>query len=279
MNGINNMTNLKKLEKSKGVVVFALNSATVDYIALADQTSRLIDHHLKLPITLITDLDASPKFLYDNIIRIESQDGNFRIDNGVQKEWRNFGRYQAYELSPYTETILLDSDYLVLDDSLLKLFDQDFDYRLMHNSHTPAGPSYQLMGSMALPFIWATVVLFRKTLKAEQYFNLIGRIQRNYSYYKTLFNCNGSYRNDHAFAIANIILNGYNTNEHQSIPWSMLTIENAVTSIELQNNFLIVRDTTHADVIARQNLHVMNKEYLLSDNFVTFVTGVCNEPA
>ena len=273
------MTNLKKLEKSKGVVVFAFNSSTVDYVALADQTSRLIEHNLKLPVTLITDLNASPKFLYDNVIRIESQSGNFRVENGVQKEWRNFGRYQAYELSPYDETILLDSDYLVLDNSLLKLFEQEFDYRLMHNSYSPTGPCYQLMGSMGLPFIWATVVLFRKTSKAKQFFDLVGRIQKNYSYYHVLFNCNGSYRNDYAFAIANIILNGYSIDEYRSIPWPMLTIEDPVTSIELRNNFLIVRNSNRADVISRQNLHVMNKEYLLSDHFVTFVTGVCNEPA
>ena len=272
------MTNLRKLEKSKGIVVFAFNSSTVDYVALADQTSRLIDHHLKLPVTLITDADASPKFLYDKIIRIENQGVNFRIDNGVQKEWRNFGRYRAYELSPYDETILLDGDYLVLDDSLLKLFDQDFDYRLMYNSHNTNGPLYQLMGGMGLPFVWATVVLFRKTPKARKYFDLIGRVQRNYSFYHALFSCSGSYRNDYAFAIANIILNGYSIDEYKSIPWSMLTIEHAITSLEHRDNFLIVRDSKRADVIARQNIHVMNKDYLLSDNFVTFVTGVCNEP-
>ena len=272
---MNSMKNSEKYAKSKGVVVFAFNTDTVDYVALADLTSQLTAHNLKLPVTLITDHSANPKFDYDKIIRVTSAGGNFRTDNGFKQEWRNFGRYLAYELSPYTETIVLDGDYLVLDNSLLKLFEQDFDYKLMHNNQSPAGPSYQLMGSMALPFVWATVVLFRKTEIARQYFSLVGRVQRNYGYYKTLFNGSGTYRNDYAFAIANIILNGYSIDEHESIPWTMLTIENKINSMETKNNFIVVRYDSAADVIARQNLHVMDKTYLRSDNFRQFVESAC----
>ena len=109
------------------------------------------------------------------------------------------------------------------------------------------------------------------------YFDLIGRIQNNYSYYKTLFNCNGSYRNDYAFAIANIILNGYSVDEYKSIPWTMTTIENSIEDIEIKDTFLAVRQLGIADVIARQNLHIMDKEFLLSPAFSKFVDKVCNE--
>ena len=93
----------------------------------------------------------------------------------------------AYELSPYEETILIDSDYLILDDSLLKLFATNFDYRLMHYNRTPSGPSLEMMGNTSLPFVWATIVLFRKTLRAKLFFSLVGRIQRNYNYYRMLY--------------------------------------------------------------------------------------------
>lgn len=271
------MTNSSVSVKSKGVVVFAFNSTTVDYVALADQTSQLTSKALGLPITLITDPGANPVFAYDRIIRVESQGGNFRVDDGVEKEWRNFGRYLAYELSPYDETLLIDGDYLVLDESLLKLFEQEFDYRLMRNSQSPISPCYNLMGSVAaLPFVWATVVLFRKSQKAKQYFELIGRIQRNYGYYRALFNGQGSYRNDYAFAMADIILNGYSIDEYKGIPWVMTTIEDKISSLETKGSFIVVRQDTRADVVAKQNLHIMDKDYLLSDNFKSFVAGECN---
>lgn len=273
--------NSKELEKSKttGVLVFAFNTNSVDYVSLADKTSRLTAKNLNLPITLVTDLDATPEFAYDNIIRVQSQSGNFRTENGEIKEWKNFGRYLAYELSPYDTTILLDGDYLVLDKSLLKLLEGDYDYRLMHNSHNPKDGLYQKMGFIGLPFVWATVVLFKKSQKTKQYFNLIGRIQRNYNYYKSLFGCDGSYRNDYAFAIANLILNGYSIDEYKGIPWSMLTIEQPIMNIDFTDNFIIFKYPNRADVLPVQNVHVMDKHFLLSEKFTIFVDKVLNELA
>ena len=274
------MTNSNESVKSRGVVVFAFNSTNVDYVAIADQTSRLISHNLNLPVTLITDIDADPKFSYDQVIRINSSNGNFRTDLDNQiVEWKNFGRYQAHELSPYYETLLVDTDYLVLDDSLLKLFATDFDYRLMHHNTTPAGASYEEMGEVSLPFIWATVILFRKTERARLFFNLVGRIQRNYTYYRALYNVREvNYRNDYAFAIANNILSGYSLNEDQGIPWSMFTIDQKIERIMLTDNFIQVFHEEKATVIPYQNIHVMDKEYLLSRDFEQVVEAIV-EPA
>ena len=262
--------NSKNLEKSKGVVLFAFNT-DVDYVTIADRCSRLISHNLKLPVTLVTGFDEQPKFEYDNIIRVDnSNTSNFRTNlNDEQVTWRNFGRYLAYEFSPYDQTLLLDSDYMVFDDSLLKLFESTVDYRLMHHNATDRGPSYECMGETSLPYIWATVVLFNKTEKSRMFFDLIGRIQRNYGYYKKLYNIReGNYRNDYAFAIANNIINGYTLNEDQGIPWCMLTIDEKIESIpRVTDNFLQIRFKDRAVVIPRQSVHVMDKDYLLSRDF------------
>jgi hypothetical protein len=260
--------------KSRGVVVFAFNT-TIDYVAIADQTSRLISHTLNLPITLITDLDSTPKFTYDRVVRIEKQGDTFKTED-MSFRWRNLGRHLAYDLSPYDETILVDTDYLVLDDSLLKLFATDFDYRLMHHNATPAGASYEMMGETSLPFIWATVVLFRKTERARLFFDLVGRVQRNYSYYRALYNVReGNFRNDYAFAIANNIISGYTLNEDQGIPWSMFTIEKKIECIILKDNFIHVHHNETAAVVPYQNIHVMDKEYLQSRDFEQVVEAIC----
>ncbi len=270
------MKNSKKYAKSRGVVVFAFNT-TVDYVAIADQTSRIISHALNLPITLVTDLDSEPNFAYDNIIRLDPEHGNIRMNlNSQQIEWRNFGRYLAYELSPYEETVLLDTDYLVFDNSLLKLFATNFDYRLMHHNATESGPSYEQMGETSLPFVWATVVLFRKTERAKLFFNLVGRIQRNYSYYRNLYNIRErNFRNDYAFAIANNILSGYSLNEDRGIPWAMFTIEKKIEKIMLTDNFIQVYYDNEATMVPYQNIHVMDKNYLQSRDFEQVVEAIC----
>jgi hypothetical protein len=270
------MTNSENLEKSismsRGVVVFAFNTATVDYVKIADQTSQLITMSLGLPITLITDYDADPKFRYDNIITIDKQGDNFR-DGSVQ--WRNFGRHYAYTLSPYDETVLLDTDYLVLDNSLNTLFATDFDYKLMHHNTNYAGAVYEQMGEISLPFVWATVVLFRKSKKSQLLFDLVGKIERNYGYYRALYNIReGNYRNDYAFAIANNILSGYNLNESQGIPWPMFTIEEKIDQILYDDNFLYVYSQGTGKVVARQNTHIMDKQYLQSAEFEQLVNGL-----
>jgi hypothetical protein len=269
------MTNSRKLEKSKGVVVFAFNTA-VDYVAIADQTSKLIQRNLNLPVTLITDHDAKPEFAYDQVIRGDQQGATYRTED-MNVQWRNFGRYLAYELSPYSETILLDTDYLVLDDSLLKLFATEWDYKLMHHNVDERGSSYEMMGQTSLPFIWATVVLFRKTEKARMLFELVGKIQRNYNYYRLLYNIReGNYRNDYAFAIANIIISGYAINESQGIPWKMFTLTNKIEQLVVDGSSTRAYFESNAPLcLPQQNIHVMDKEYLQTEQFKQFVRTIC----
>lgn len=262
--------------KSRGILVFAFNT-NVDYVTIADRTSRLAQRILGLPITLVTDLESKPNFDYDTIIRIDNTSNNFRTDlNDAKVTWRNFGRYLAYELSPYTETILMDTDYLVLDNSLLKLFETEFDYKLMHHNRNLEGYSYEMMGETSLPYIWATVVLFRRTERSRLFFNLIGRIQRNYRYYRALYNIReGNYRNDYAFAIANNIINGYSLNEDQGIPWRMLTVDQKIDKIMLTDTQVQIYHGNTATVVPHQCLHVMDKEYLQSRDFEQVVEAIC----
>ena len=269
------MKNSSGLEESKGCVLFAFNTNEVDYVSIADANSKLITKNLNLPVTLVTDLKTVPKFNYDKIIRIENTLDNFRTFGQTKQTWRNGGRSYAYELSPYDLTLVLDSDYLILDNSLTKLIEQPFDYRLQYNSYSDAGLLYNTMGtSYSLPFVWATCVLFRKTTQTKLYFDLIQRIERNYAYYKALFHAKGTFRNDYAFAMADIILNGYSVDHHQGNPLKMFTIEQDIASIEIKNNLMIIKHCDSAVVSPVQNVHIMDKNYLQTDQFRQFIEGL-----
>ena len=258
----------------KGVLLFAYNNGITDYLEMAIRTAKRVNQFLNLPVSIVTDIVDIKKYpnVFDKIITSMPDTSNTRD----KKVWINKGRYQAYDLSPYDETILLDTDYLVLDDSLLKLFKTDFDYKLMHHNVTPNGPSYEMMGETSLPYIWATVVVFNKTEKSRLFFDLIGRIQRNYRYYKRLYNIReGNYRNDYAFAIANNIINGYSLNEDQGIPWRMYTVDKPVKRIMLTDNFIRIYYEDSATVVPYQGIHLMDKDYLLSRDFEQVLEVVC----
>lgn len=274
------MKNSSGLEESKGCVLFAYNTREIDYVSIADANAKLITKNLNLPVTLITDLSTEPKFKYDKIIRVENTLDNFRTFGQTKQTWRNGGRSQAYDLSPYDLTLILDSDYLILDQSLTKLFDQWFDYRLQYNSYSDSGLLYNNMGTnYSLPFVWATCVLFRKSIKTKLYFDLIKKIERNYAYYKTLFQARGTFRNDYVFAMADIILNGYKVNQSKGNPLKMFTIEQDIESIYIKDKFMIIKHNDRAVVSPTQNVHIMDKKYLQSDHFQQLIQGLCNDLA
>lgn len=261
-------------EKSRGILLFAFNTDTIDYIKIAERSAQIAKTILNLPVTLITDLPIV-NTVFDNIIQVDNSLQNYKPGQ-TNHMWRNGDRYRAYELSPYYETVLIDSDYLVLDDSLLKLFQLEFDYKIMSYNQTPEGDWNEPMGIFSLQYLWATVILFRKTQKSEMLFNLVGRIQRNYRYYINLYHIRGSqFRNDYAFTIANNILNGYDQEMPSGIFWKMLTFVNAVASLSISNNIITVKESSRAYVIPKQNIHIMDKNYLLSDNFENFVRSIC----
>jgi hypothetical protein len=260
------MKNSNVPEKSRGVVLFAYNTDAVDYVAIANKAARLIKHTLDLPTTIITDSEVVNNFK------------NTRVGYANQTPWRNGGRYHAYELSPYDETILLDSDYLQLDRSLLTILDTTQDYRLIHNNHSPRQSMSGNMGELSLDYVWATAVTFKRTEKTKLLFELVGRIQRNYGYYQKLYQITArNFRNDYAFAIANNILSGYTTDKTNGVPWTMLTFDRLISQIDIMPDKLIVREEAQAYVIPRQNIHIIDKDYLQSAGFSKFVDDICQE--
>jgi hypothetical protein len=260
------MKNSNVSVKSRGVVLFAHNTNAVDYVLIANNAARLIKHTLDLPTTIITDCDVVNDFK------------NTRVGYANLTPWRNGGRYYAYDLSPYDETILLDSDYLQLDRSLLTILDTTQDYRLIHNNTSPRQTMSGNMGELGLNYVWATAITFKRTEKTKLLFELVGRIQRNYSYYRKLYQIAArNFRNDYAFAIANNILSGYTTDNTNGIPWTMLTFEKSVRQINIIPNKLIIREQEQAHVIPRQNIHIIDKDYLQSDGFSKFVDEICQE--
>jgi len=273
------MKNSNLLEKSKGVVFFAFDSVTTKYTDIAVQNARLVKQHLKLPVTLITDSNEDFNTTFDKIVKISYHENNFRsLTKDSIIEWKNLKRHTAYELSPYDETLLLDVDYLVLDNSFLQIFDSLEDYKLFYNAHTPNFKEMGAMGPNSLPFIWATAIFFKKTEKAKNLFFLVQRIEKNWNYYRKLYKISQvSYRNDYAFTIANLLLNGYKYDTRHSLHQSMLLIDEPIFELQHRDNNIVIRYNSKADVIVRQNIHILDKQFLTSNSFVKFVDKECCE--
>jgi hypothetical protein len=261
------MKNSKKSGKSRGILAFAYNVDTIDYVSIAQTTLSVASKKLGLPYTLITDKELENKV----------HNTRYDIDSNNFIQWRNVGRHHAYDLSPYDETLVIDVDYLILNNNLNKIFEVDWDYLLLRNSFALTTEWPILMGKSSLPYVWATVFAFRKTAKSRMFFDLVGRIQRNYHYYRDLYNIQERiFRNDYAFAIADIILNGYCLDK-KTIPENMLAVNQVIQSIDIINDSLVIKDAIQSYVVPRSNLHIMSKGYLQSENFKTLVDRILHE--
>lgn len=267
---------------TRGVILFAFNSPKYNYYDMALHTARRVKHFLNLPTTIVTDEDSLPEVqddIWDKIITVTPDKDNFR-DWGV---WINKGRYQAYELSPYDETLLLDVDYVVNSDKLLKIFDfyDDFCCHRKTNYLMHPGAPQELLSAYSYETLWATVVAFRKTNRAKQIFETLKMVQHNYDHYGNIHSfIGGVYRNDYALTLALRIVNGHSESPRDFIPWDLVHVGKNTqiyknNEDEFDTEYTVMFDNWQRGKIRKEynlikdmDFHVMNK-----DLYVEMING------
>lgn len=211
----------------QGAILFAHNNSTTDYYAMAVATARRLNRFLGLPVSIITDRSSitDRTYTFDRTFFIDPDDSNTR----KKETWINKGRYQAFDLSPYDRTLLLDTDYMVNSQRLLKLFDLQSDF-VCHDStywvaqNYPAetlNPSCEL----GVKSLWATAVRFDKTRRVAQMFHMMEQVQKNYEHYSNIYGfLPYTYRNDYALTIAHKTVNGHVQPSEDFIPWPLVHV-------------------------------------------------------
>jgi hypothetical protein len=211
---------------SQGVVLFASNNGMINYVKQAYYLALRIRKYMNLPTSIVTDVDIKNKFpqyldAFDKIIvtnTVINQYSNKRYYDGTLSHrvlsFQNGNRATAYELTPYNETLVMDTDYIISNDILLNCFVQQKDLLLYTNAiHVGAiqsAPEFEFISDTSVKFYWATVFFFRKTEQNKIFFDLINHIRDNYLHYRSIYQFSTTvFRNDFAFSIAVHIMNGY----------------------------------------------------------------------
>jgi len=226
---------MKKESKSRGVIMFAHNNTEIDYFRLAVVNALLVQKNLGIKnVTVVTDphsLKQGEKTLgkrlikkaINNIIVIEKdkkfKQKNIRLykDTSHKVErlpFYNVNRCDAYNLSPYDETLLIDVDYLILSDTLNHCWGHNnelmMNWKYQDIMYERKDPSLSRLYDMGITMYWATVVYFKKTPYVESFFNIVKHVKNNTQYYKDLYKWQGTlYRNDYSFSIAAHMMSGF----------------------------------------------------------------------
>ena len=262
-----------------GVLLFAYDNESIKYTELAKLCALLVRRHLpNTGVTLVTDNSIDGPF--DDVIIVEPGNSNrrtFRIPNGETEEvtWHNKTRPQAYDLTPYDKTLLLDVDYLMFNNSLQWLFQSDKEL-LCHNTVYDITGKESLIDEKMLhwssiPMLWATVIYFTKNDTAREFFNLVKLVQDNYQYYYNLYNFkSGPYRNDYAISIAYNLL----SLEHYIID-PLFTLPSQFTLEDVREDGTLVHNADgEVSYIRNTNVHVMNKHSIIEhiDEILRYAT-------
>lgn len=268
---------------TNGIIIFAQNNTEVDYIKLATFAAKQANKYLKLPVSIITDskywLEKSqPDHPFDQILEVEFTPAASRRPffdgtlSSKQLEWRNFARNQAYDLSPYNQTLVIDSDYIINSSLLKSAFDLDHDFQIYSNSMDLAEwrslQEFTRINPYSVPFYWATAFIFKKTPSMKSFFDLVAYIKYNWEYYKKLYNIDTTiFRNDYAFSIAIHIMNGKTDGGFATeLPGKMIFTKDRDILVAMDSNkmkFLIEKKHYPGEYTLAKtdglDVHVMNK--------------------
>jgi hypothetical protein len=262
--------------KSKGVLMFARNSK-LDYMRIAQHNCGLIKEHLQLPVAVITDTktrDESDTTMFDHVIMDNTEDTNKRVfyfnGESLSTPWINGSRSDAYDLTPFDRTLLLDADYLIMSNNYKKLFDLDIEFTCHYSVLDVTGQNLykadKRLNSYTIPMVWATAVLFDKCNFSENVFTMMKLVKEHWEYYSSLYQFNRKvFRNDFALSIALHILGGYGTNTY-SIPWALPTLTSRAKIIDYnERGIKYVYEKQKRNYVGRvrQDIHIMDKKSLV----------------
>jgi hypothetical protein len=210
---------------SKGALIFARNNDQLDYVKQAYFLAKRIKKYLQIPVSIATENKEYLERRYDTsildkIISLDSievsNNRNFRDGTMWTKtaSFKNIGRSTAFDISPYNETLLLDSDYIISNDHLKSCFENKHDFLIYKDatdiSRVRDDYEFKYVSDSSVPFYWATCIFFRKTEENKIFFDLVKHIQENYIHYRKIYQITSPmFRNDYAFSIAIHIMNNF----------------------------------------------------------------------
>lgn len=281
---------------SRGVLLFAHDNDAFDYHRIVPTCAWFVKKHLGVPVALVTDDETKTRLLeqpgasdlIDEFVMVTHDESNaarsYRSsDNSVTTpgQFLNKTRTDMYELTPFEETIFMDLDYIVMNDSLSQVWGADaairanYDITTVRKEHSGCEDRVHPLG---ITRYWSTVMYFRKSPEAEALFQGIQYIKKNYTYMSRLYRFSDRmFLNDIALSVMAHSMNGGEGIAHghplvQSLPEPTLLFawdDQPVLKVADGNRAWFVGNPwgdgseTHVTYTRGQSVHMVNKQALL----------------
>jgi len=249
---------------TQGILLFAHDNEQIQYSLLAAWQARRIHKWLNKPVSIVTDSNSLAVLKqhnldqeFDHIILSDADTTQQKLYTGQQLTFKNVNRTDAYELTPYDETLVIDTDIVIQSDRLNLVWDNAEDYLVCKNCLDIVGRNWTALEYVhwtGIEFYWATIFYFKKNARSQQFFDLCNHIKNNYQQYIKEYSIRDEYlRNDHVWSIAVHQLGG------KHIPSSLWFGIDKDQLTAMNQDTVVVGGVK----IQQQDVHVMHKFSLM----------------
>lgn len=279
-------------EEEKGTCFFAYNNNKIDYVQLAHFAAAHVKRNMKNNKTcLITDTGTfsylkdsiDPKmheYCFDTVVisDVAHQSNPRRHFDSPWTEFSvqfsNSNKHDIFTLSPFEKTMLVDTDYFIMNDFYDYVFDSELPLA-MHKyarylEHQAPYMNEQQLSEAGIHHWWSTVVYFDQSEESQIFFDTWEHVKDNWDYYHLLYQFPpGLFRTDFCVSIAAHILNGYNENnfvhDFGGSPLVSMDQKDDLVEVKDWNDLILLshnRKEQWKNILTRNvntNLHMMNK--------------------
>ena len=263
---------------TQGFLLFAYNNEEIDYGLMAVWTARRIKNYLNKSVSLVTDnitkqrLDNDmPNWQtnFDQVILKDSLATQTKRYIDRQLTFHNLNRVDAWDITPYDETIVIDIDIVIQSDQLNKLWGYQSDLVVCDLSTDLYGvkdAEFTWVNEKSIKFFWATLFYFKKTVDSKLFFEHCRYIKENYNWFRHVYDLyDGPVRNDFIWSVAIHSLGGQANNKWvDTIPWNTLHSNYEDRLLELNENSAKFLTKKGLCKIKELDVHVMNKFALVN---------------
>jgi hypothetical protein len=283
------------MTESNGVCIIAYNNNQLDYVQFAHLAAAYVKANMQNNnTTLITD-DGTMRWIessvpekiqdacFDNIVVhdvVHEQNPRKHFDSPwteFNAQFSNKNKNDIFNLSPYDKTLLIDSDYFVMNDFYDYVFDTDIPLAMHRNAVYLEGQlpylNEQTLNEGGIHHWWSTVVYFDKSEEAQLLFDIWAHVKENWEYYSLLYQFPPAlFRTDFCVSIAAHMMNGFTqdnfVHDFLGVPLQNMDQKDDIIEIKDINDWILLshnRKEPWKNILTRfekQNLHIMNKRAL-----------------
>ena len=258
---------------SQGFLLFAHNNEEINYGLLAAWTAKRIAHYLNKPVSLVADnrtlaqLKKSGQLKYfDQVIGFGNSYHQYKRYQDRSLTFHNYDRSHAWDLTPYNETMVIDTDIVIQSNAMNCVWNNRDDLVVCKRSVnafdvTTTQLEFKRLSDTGIPFYWATEFYFRKTDESKVFFETCKWVRSHYGWLSGVYGVSSKLmRNDYVWSIALHLLGGkQHADWCPSLPWTLMHTTDRVNLHSIDSTVVVYDAEFGVRQVAGQDIHVMNK--------------------